>query len=101
MDLYFDMVMVHDGDFNHVEDHDDNEVDDDGEPLPFATNWLQGNTFPIPSFFKPFVVDERSIYLNLFIFSFGKSDLSDTHYSEFKRGLCIFFLHLWFLESLN
>ena len=34
MDLYFDMIMVHDGDFNHVDDHDDNEVDDDGEPLP-------------------------------------------------------------------
>ena len=101
MDLYFDMTMVHDGDFNHVDDHDDNEVDDDGEPLPFATNWLQGNTFPIPSFFKPFVVDERSIYLNLFIFSFGKSDLSDTHYSTVNRRPCIYFLHLWFLESLN
>ena len=68
---------------------------------PFATNWLQGNTFPIPSFFKPFVVDERSIYLNLFIFSFGKSDLSDTHYSTVNRRPCIYFLHLWFLESLN
>ena len=38
MDLYFDMIMVHDGDYNHLDDHDDNEVDDDGEPLPFATN---------------------------------------------------------------
>ena len=45
MDLYFDMVMIHDGDFNHVDDHDDNEVNDDGEPLPLPPIDCKGKVY--------------------------------------------------------
>ena len=76
MDLYFDMTMVHDGDFNHVDDHDDDEVDDDGEPLPLPPIDCKAILFPSPHSsnllyllkdlsisISSFLVLERVIYL--------------------------------------